>query len=50
MAEVDGDILGRRCTVYWPEEDSWFEGTITERGLSPSDAPGVYNNVGWRYN
>jgi len=44
----DEEMIGRRVSVYWPEEDAWFEGVVTERGQQPEDAPGVYNNVGWR--
>jgi hypothetical protein len=41
--------IGKRVSVYWPEEDAWFEGEVTEKGQPPSDAKaGVYNNVGWR--
>lgn len=45
---MDLDLIGRRVSVLWPEEDKWFQGAITEKGQDPSSAPGVYNNVGWR--
>ena len=49
MAETEDDgVVGRRVSVYWPEEEEWFEGEITERGNSPSQNRGVYNNVGWK--
>ena len=44
----DMEHIGRRVSVYWPEEDEWFEGVITEKGQDKEAAPGVYNNVGWR--
>ena len=42
------DPIGRRCSVFWPEEDKWFQGVVTEKGQDKESAPGVYNNVGWR--
>jgi hypothetical protein len=45
---MDDQFVGKRVSVYWPDEGKWFEGVITEKGQQPADAPGVYNNVGWR--
>lgn len=42
------NILGRRVSVYWPEEEEWFDGEITAQGLPPAENIAVYNNVGWR--
>mmetsp|Transcript_23475 Transcript_23475/g.47973 ORF Transcript_23475/g.47973 Transcript_23475/m.47973 type:complete len:131 (+) Transcript_23475:52-444(+) len=42
------DPIGKRVSIFWPDEDNWFTGVVTEKGRQPDDAPGVYNNVGWR--
>ena len=41
--------IGRRVAVFWPEEDEWYEGTVTVKGESPSRAnDNTYNGVGYR--
>ena len=46
---ADDPMIGKRLSVFWPEEKKWFEGVVTEKGQDASAViEGRYNNVGYR--
>lgn len=28
------DVLGKKLSVYWPADDAWYSGTVTDHNLS----------------
>jgi len=45
---MDPALLGSRVSVYWQEEDEWYEGTLTETGRVPTEAEPEGPNVGYK--